>query len=137
MPQSKVDNWKSKKRHKVTLNTGTEVTIEIPNLPEFLREGTVPNHLVKFAVEQAETLADPTQEFDPEKIKEATDFQRWVVSITVKDPELKPEDVPGLPAEDVDMITEFAMRGRDTDAIGHQLSGLERLPEWRRFRRGE
>jgi hypothetical protein len=53
----------------------------------------------------------------------------------VAEPDITPEDVPDLPVLDRDMILEFALRQRDTDAVGHQLYGLEKLDSWVRFRR--
>lgn len=136
MPESNVAKWKKNRVHPdITLPSGQKVSIQVPNLPEMLRNGEVPNPLVKYAQDAANELSGlSAEEFSMEKLKEATDFLRWLVSATVKEPELTPEDVPELPAEDVDMIVEFAMRGRDTDALGHHLAGLEKLPAWRQFR---
>lgn len=135
MSVQKVTNWKKSKVHEgITLPSGTKVSIEIPNLPEFLRAGKVPNDLVKFANDAQEQLQDLVSEFSMEKIKEATDFMRWLTSVTVVEPKIEPEDVPELPTEDVDMVLEFAMRRRDTDEIGHHLAGLEKVDEWNKFR---
>lgn len=131
----KVGAWKKKRLTggHITLPSGTEVRIEIPNISEMLRANQVPNPLVKFAVDAQDALQDMSM--DMEKIKEATDFMRWMVSVTVKEPELTPDDVPELPVEDTDMILEFAMRQRDTDTVGHQLHGLETVSAWQNFRR--
>lgn len=134
-PAQALNKWKQKKTGDITLPSGVNVKIEIPDLPEMLREGTVPNELVKFAVEAEKGLQGDAieDEFNLEKVKEATDFMRWVVSVTVKEPVLTPEDVPELPALDTDMILEFAMRRRQVDAVGHQLFGMETIDKWRKF----
>jgi hypothetical protein len=134
MPQSKLAGWKAKTAQgEVTLPSGTKVRIEIPDLSEMLRAGTVPNELIKFAADTQEAIKG-IEELDMERIVEATDFMRWLISATVKDPELVPSDVPELPALDRDMILEFAMRQRDVDAVGHHIYGLEKLADWKRFR---
>lgn len=133
-PSAKVKNWQKLAVHEgITLPSGTKVSIKVPNLPEMLRNGDVPNALVKYAQDASQELASVTEDFDMEKVKDATDFLRWLVVATVPEPELALEDVPALPAEDVDMIVEFAMRQRVVDAVGHHLAGLENLDAWRRF----
>lgn len=133
---SKLSAWKrAAGPAQVTLPSGTKVGIVIPDLPEMLRAGHVPNELVKFAQDTQEAIKG-VEEFDLEKITEATDFMRFMVAATVRDPDISPDDVPDLPTLDRDMILEFAMRQRDVDAVGHQLHGLELVAEWRRFRRG-
>ncbi len=128
--------WKSKKRISgITLPSGEVVDIELPLIPEMLRAGTVPNELVSFATKTQENIGG-VDSVDIEEIKEATEFMRWLVSETVKSPAIEPDDVPELPASDVDMLLEFALRQRDTDAIGHHLHGLEKVSAWRNFRYG-
>lgn len=129
-----VDRWKKLGQpQRVTLPSGTEVSIQVPDLPELLRAGEVPNELIKVATDASEEQA--VSGYDPEKVKDATDFMRFLVSVTVKDPAITPDDVPSLPVLDRDMVIEFALRQRDTDALGHQLYGLEKLEDWKRFRR--
>lgn len=130
---SALTRWKRKgQAQEVTLPSGEKVKIKPPDVPEMLREGQVPNELIA-SVREAQDDTAPGG-FDPEKIKEATDYMRWLVSVTVTEPKLAPEDVPELPVLDRDMILEFALRQRDTDAIGHQLYGMEKVADWRRFR---
>lgn len=132
---TKVEQWKGRKKGDATLPSGTEVKIEIPNLPEMVREGQVPNPLVKFATE-VEDMQMAGESLDLDKIKEATDFMRWLIATTCVEPKIEPADVPALPTEDADMILEFALRARQVDAVGHQLHGLEKLADWRRFHLG-
>lgn len=123
-----------KKGGLITLPTGNVVRIEIPSLPELLRQNQVPNELVKYATDEADNVLAGS--VDMAKIKEATDFMRFIVAATVVDPDLQPDEVPELAVEDSDMIMEFALRQREVDAVGHQLHGLEQLSEWRQFRYG-
>lgn len=139
MPASKVQTWKKKRESggHITLPSGTEVRIEVPNVIDMLANGEVPNELVKFATEAAEAMQMGVVEADMDKIRDASKFYNWLVATTVKDPpDLTPEDIRDLPTEDADMIMEFAMRQRDTDYLGHQLHGLETLEAWRKFRIG-
>jgi hypothetical protein len=136
---SKIDSWKRKRQAggHVTLPSGTEVRIEVPDIMDMLGAGTVPNELVKFAVEASESMALGAMDLDAEKFKEAANFKRWVIATTVKEPDgVEPDDIPALPTEDADMLFEFAMRQRDTDALGKHLHGLEKVAEWRQFRLG-
>lgn len=136
MAKTKIQDWKARKRHEgVTLPSGMEVTIEVPNLFEMLRGGSVPNNLVKMA-SKAQATPGGADGLSVEQVKESTDFLRWLVSITVKEPEITEEDVPDIPMEDLDMILSFAMRDDDVDAVGHQLSGMETSEKWRKFRYG-
>jgi hypothetical protein len=129
-----VNRWKALgKPQPITLPSGIEVKIKVPDLAEMLRAGEVPNELIKVAAEARDDIAPGG--FDMEKVKEATDFMRFLVAATVAEPDITPEDVPDLPVLDRDMILEFALRQRDTDAVGHQLYGLEKLDSWVRFRR--
>jgi hypothetical protein len=130
---SSVSRWKQLgKPQPITLPSGTVVKIKVPDLAEMLRAGEVPNELVAVAAEARDDIAPSG--FDLERVKEATDFMRFLVSATVVEPKISPEDVPELPVLDRDVILEFALRQRDTDAVGHQLYGLELLADWRRFR---
>lgn len=135
--KTQLEQWKAKRKEggKITLPTGTQVRIEVPDLVELLAQGHVPNPLVKFALEATESLQTGL-DVDMDKIKEAAEFMRWVVAVTVKDPEIEPSDVPEIDAMDTAMVLEFAMRQRQVDAVGHQLHGLEKIQDWRRFHLG-
>jgi hypothetical protein len=132
---STLNRWKQKgKPQSITLPSGEKVKIAVPDVPELLRRGEVPNELIA-SVDAARDEVEAGG-FSMEKVKEATDYMRWLVAVTVVEPALTPDDVPELPVLDRDMILEFALRQRDTDALGHQLYGMEKLADWRRFRRG-
>ena len=49
-------------------------------------------------------------------------------------PTVSEEQVQKLPPADKELLTAFASRQRDIDAIGNHLGGLEVLAEWRTFR---
>ncbi len=129
-PSSKTA-WASAKRHVITLPSSTKVAIELPNLGELMKAGELPNDLI-----EAATAKLTNQEVDGELVKQLTELNRHIVALTVKEPEIKLEDVPTLPSEDLDMIVQFANRERDVDAVGHHIGGLETTAEWRRFRYG-
>lgn len=124
--------WKSRRRHTISLPSGMEVEIEIPNLPVLVKTGQLPNDLVKDALGaiQGGTLTVDT-------IKEQADFYGKLVAITVKEPVVTEDDVVGddpLPFEDIEMIVEIATRQRDLDAVGDHIGGLHTSKKWRTFR---
>lgn len=130
-----LDGWKRTKDHLVTLPSGASVTFQIPNLAVMAKSGQLPNSLLAVAVPGSVKEADvTTPEEAQERIARLADFQKWLIAKAVVEPPLEEEDVAGLPTEDVDCLVELATRGRDTDAVGHHIGGLEASPEWRRFR---
>ena len=137
--KTKLEQWKAKRETggQVTLPSGTKVRIEVPNIVTMLAHGEVPNELVKYAADTADSLQAGLLDSDIEKIKEASDYLNWLVATTIKEPEgVTADDVKDLPTEDTDMILEFALRQREVDALGHQLYGMETNEEWRKFRFG-
>ena len=141
MAQSKT-KWKQSKVHDVTLPSGFEVKIELPDLATMIKGGQVPNELLDAATKIAagQSLIAPEDRDDTEKsrelIKTISDFQAFLVAQTVKDPEVTKEEVANgdLPAEDVELLVNFALRKTDIDAIGHQLGGLETVDSFRQIR---
>lgn len=121
--------WKKTKRHPITLPSGFEVEIEIPNLPLLIKTGQLPNNLVTDALG-----AIQTGKLTPEILHQQSDFYDKLVSTAVKVPEITEEDVHELPFEDVELIVEIATRQRDLDAVGHHVGGLHTNEEWRKFR---
>lgn len=121
--------WKKAKRHDVTLPSGFEVAIEIPNLPAMVKAGQVPNDLIDAALG-----AMQKQEITAELIKEQADFFNLLVITMVKEPEITMEDVEDLPYEDVELLVEIGTRQRDLDALGRHIAGLHKSDEWRKFR---
>lgn len=129
-PKRTLAGWKNAKRHEITLESGFEVEIEIPNLPLLIKTGYFPNELMDAAIQ-----AIQKDRLTPEIITEASDFYHKLVAITVKSPELTEEDVPELPFEDIMLICDIATRNRDVDALGRQIAGLHTSREWVNFRR--
>ncbi len=123
--------WKKAKTHTITLPSGFVVDIELPNLPLLLKSGQIPNGLVELVTK---VQNDPSLVVTPEMMKEQYDFTRYIVAKTVVTPKVTEDDVDGLPAEDIEMIVDFALRNRDVDILGHHLAGLETQQDFRRFR---
>lgn len=123
--------WKKAKRHTITLPSGTVIDIELPNIQFLLKTGQVPNTLVQLVTTGS---ADPNFKITPELLAEQFDFTAFIVAQTVVEPKIEVEDVKDLPAEDLEMIVDFAMRNRDLDAVGHHLAGLETQSSFRTFR---
>lgn len=130
MAETKLNNWKKRKAHPVTLPSGAEVTIQIPNLPLLAKAGQVPNKLLEIVM----GAQDGNIKITPDLLAEQADFATFLVTRTVVDPAITEDDVPELPYEDVEMIMDFALRNRDLDALGHHIAGLERVDDFRRFR---
>lgn len=125
--------WKKSKLHYVTLPSATVVGIEIPDLPQLIKTGSLPNELLDAAIREAEGEGKK-REITREDIIERADFYNKLCVLTVKEPTLSEEDAAGIPFEDKEMVVEFATRQRDLDAIGHHLGGLEKVKDFRKFR---
>lgn len=125
--------WKAGKRHTITLASSAEVDIVLPNLIELLAGGEVPNELVQFATKTQKSI-DKGESVDIDQLKQSAAFVRFLVARTVVDPVVSEDEVPELPAEDVDMLLEFATRQRDLDALYHHIGGLHKQEDFRNFR---
>ncbi len=121
--------WKKAKVHEVTLPSGFEVSIVIPNLPEMVKAGSIPNDLIDAALG-----AMQKQEITPELIKEQAGFFNLLVLNMVKEPEITEADLIDLPYEDIELLVEIGTRQRDLDALGRHIAGLHKSAEWRKFR---
>lgn len=135
MPTQRKPNktdWKKAATHRVTLPSGFQATIVIPNLSLLVKTGYLPNDLVAQALGTIQSGA-----LTAEAIAEQSGFYAKLVTKTVVDPVLTEEDVVGddaIPFEDIEMLVEFATRQRDLDVLGHHLGGLHTSKEWRTFR---
>jgi len=145
------EQWKGRAIHPITLPSGAEVDIRLPDLAQMIKGGQIPNELLDVAqkvgagVSIGEALS-PEQPKDGEEKKDGvskeligqiTEFHAFLVAATVVEPAITQEEVltPGaIPAEDIAVIVQFALRERDFDAVGHHLGGLETVPEFRQFR---
>lgn len=130
MSETTLSKWKKSRVHEVTLPSGFQVKIIIPNLPQLIKAGQLSNELINAAL--GATQGD--EKITRETIEQQADVYNKLVSITVKEPTVTEEDVAELPYEDVEMIVELATRQRDIDAVGHHIGGLEKIEEFRKFR---
>lgn len=131
--------WKKAGVHTVTLPSGAVVDIRIPNLPQMAKNGELDNELLQYAVPNPDAEGDAPEELTPEKKKEnltkLADFHAWLVSTTLVDPKLAPEEVSDtVPTPDLEVLVELASRRRDMDVVGHHIGGLEVSAEFRKFR---
>ena len=128
-------SWKKAAVHEgVTLPSGVVVSIKLPNLSLMLKTGNIPNSLVEAAVEMQNAMSRGTAEITKEMIEQQWDYYSFLVSKTVVDPEITQEEVADIPAEDVEMLVEFATRQRDIDAVYRHIAGLDKMESFRRFR---
>lgn len=132
-------DWQSAKVHTVTLPSGTKVDITIPDLAAMAKAGELDNDLIQYAIPSAKDIAEEPEELTTEQKKEnlskLADFHSWLVSITVADPALTPEEVPTVvPTPDKEVLVELASRRRDMDVVGHHIGGLEVSAAFRKFR---
>lgn len=128
-PKKTLGAWKKAKRHTVTLPSGFEVDIEIPNLPEMIKTGQIPNSLISAA-----TGAIAQDKVTPELIAEQAEFYSLLVLTMVKEPQITAEDLPEIPYEDIEMLVELGTRARDIDALYNHIGGLHKSKVWREFR---
>lgn len=123
--------WKKSKRHTITLPSAAVVDIEVPDLPELVKTGGIPNDLVDIAIGVA-----AGKKVTREDILQQADFFNKLCALTVVEPKVAEEDFASgaLPFEDKEMLVEIATRQRDLDAVGHHLAGLEKSKSFRTLR---
>jgi hypothetical protein len=135
-PTSK-SGWKKAGVHTVTLPSGVVVEIRIPNLAAMAQAGELDNDLLQYAVPdlpQDET-EEPTPEQKKANLTKLANFHQWLVSKTLVDPALSPEEVKEtVPTPDLEVLVELASRRRDVDVVGHHIGGLEVSAAFRTFR---
>lgn len=126
-----LSQWKKNKRHTVTLPSSTVVEIEIPDLPNLVKAGSIPNDLVDVAIDVANG-----KKVTREDVAKQADFYNKLAAMTVVAPEVSEEDFASssIPFEDKEMLVQFASRQIDIDAVGHHLGGLEKSRDFRIFR---
>lgn len=123
--------WKKAKTHDVMCPSGTQITIQIPNLALLAKTGQIPNALIASAVK----VLEGEQDLTPELLGDQWEFYSKLVLATVVIPDdLSEADVSDLPYEDVEFIVEVASRQRDLDAEGSHIGGLEASAKFRAFR---
>ena len=124
-------SWKKAAVHEITLPSGTVISIKLPNLALMLKTGNVPNSLIDAAV-GSQNL--DSVEVTREMIESQWDFSAFLVANTVVEPQLTEDEVAEIPAEDIEMIVEFATRQRDIDAAYNHIGGLDKMEAFRQFR---
>jgi hypothetical protein len=126
-------SWKKAAVHEgITLPSGTVVSIKLPNLPLMIKTGQLPNTLVEDALAAQSAAADAS--VTREMIEQQWEYYSFLVSKTVVEPAITQEEVAEIPAEDIEMIVEFATRQRDIDAVYAHIAGLDKLDSFRKFR---
>lgn len=131
--------WKAAKTHEVTLPSGAEVKIELPDLARMIKSGQVPNELLDVATKVGAGQAIQAED-DVEKRKEllaqATDFNALLVESTVVEPKVTAAEVIAgdIPSEDADYLVQLALRKTDFDAVGKHLGGLDTVKSFREIR---
>lgn len=131
--------WKAAKQHTVTLPSGAEIKIELPDLATMIKGGQVPNELLDVATKVgAGKGIEPSDEPDEQRklLGQVSEFNAFLVEQTVVEPAVTKEEVLAgdLPAEDVDLLIQFALRKTDFDAVGKHLGGLDTVDSFRQFR---
>lgn len=127
--------WKKAGVHTVTLPSGAVVDIRIPNLAQMAKAGQLDNDLLAYAVPDQDTAEEPSPEEKKADLTKLADFHAWLVSTTLVDPKLTPEEViDTVPTPDLEVLVELASRRRDMDVVGHHIGGLEVSAEFRKFR---
>lgn len=122
--------WKEANVHTgVTLPSGAIVDIKIPSLPQLIKAGQVPNHLIDIAIEQGSS-----DKIDRNILEQTWEFTCFIIPKMLINPEITEDDVSDLPALDLEMLIGFASRVTDMDAVGHQLGGLETQGSFRELR---
>jgi hypothetical protein len=125
------EDWAAAKRHYVVLPSGVTVGIEIPDLPELIAGGKLPNELIDIAVQVAQGNAAAVTR---DAIEGQPEFYRHIVKLTVKEPKVSDTLYEKLPFEDKEMIVEIATRQRDLDALYQHIGGLHTSKRWATFR---
>jgi hypothetical protein len=120
------------------------VIVRIPNIMDLVRAGKVPADLLEVASREA--LDQPLFQqgangesaggFDVDAavamIKSAGEFQQFLVSQMLIEPELTVDELVDVPPEDLDYLIQIADRRTDVDAKGVRL-GVMPLSEAERF----
>lgn len=131
--------WKKQREHDITLPSGAEIRVALPDLSAMIKSGNIPNDLLDVATKigtgEKIDLGDDGDK-KRELLGQALDFNAFIVEQTVIEPKVTAEEVrtQQIPAEDVDLIVQIALRKTDFDAVGKHLGGLETVESFRKFR---
>lgn len=137
-----VADWKRRAIHAITLPSGAEVKVRIPDLVLLTKGNAVPQNLRAAAlVEMTKQLTgrmpdlggEDDSPIDEELLSQIANLQEWLVLEAVVEPALSADDLAEIPTEDKAMITAISGRERATDARGVRL-GVDPLAGWATFR---
>jgi hypothetical protein len=147
-------SWAQRAVHHITLHSGMEVDIRIPDMGALIAADAVPDHLRGAVLQrladdintviddQGETAAPGSRRTSVEELEKAmktgAEINDWLVTYMLVEPRLTMEDMlPDSPTrppeEDLELLVQIAQRERDTDARGVRL-GVEPLDRLGRFR---
>jgi hypothetical protein len=126
------NTWKKNAVHAVTLPSTSVVKIRIPDLAALIEAGQIPQHLLDVALGAA-AFEDEKKMPTVEDIILQRQFTDKIAELTVVEPKLTEADMADIPFEDKHMLTEFALRTRDLDALNHHIGGIDKI---RRFLNG-
>jgi len=144
----KAGEWAARAVHNVTLPSGMKVQVRFPDLAILIEGDALPERLRMVAMEVwaggspqivNEKLGEDGQpgkpELNVEIVKDLAALRRHLAAMCLVDPPMTAEDLltSGVPAEDIDMLGQIAMRERDTDALGVTL-GVVPLSRFETFR---
>ena len=129
---SSLAEWKKAKTHTVTLISGAVIEMQIPDLPTLVKDNQIPNELIDVAI----GITKGDTEITRDDIVKQAEFFNKIVSIAVVAPKITETEIAEgvIPFEDKELIVELATRQRDLDAVGHHISGLEKVKDWQKFR---
>lgn len=106
-----VSTWKAKSVMRITLPSGVDVDIRIPNLANILMSGELPNNLREIAL--AELSGKTKTELTEDHLRANAQFVRHLVIATVVNPKLEDADLDDLPQSDIDVLAAIANREVD------------------------
>jgi len=145
--------WARRAVHHITLPSGMEVDVRIPDMGALVAADAVPDHLrgavLKRLADDINTFVDDQAETSPgsrhtsveeleQAMKTGAEINDWIVTYMLVEPRLtmddmRPDSENRPPEEDLELLVKIAQRERDTDARGVRL-GVEPLNRMERFR---
>lgn len=132
-PKTTLSKWKAAKVHDgIVLPSGITVSIVIPDIPQMIESGQIPNELVDLAVTVAQGGRNVPS--GSELVGKQIEFTKKIVSVTVIEPKISEEDVKDLPVEDRELLVNLATRATDVDAAYNHIGGLHKQAQFRAVR---
>jgi hypothetical protein len=132
-----LEQWAQAGLHRAWMHSGIRITLRIPDLATLIRNDAVPVELMGIALrevlasnEDGKRLADQVRKGElreaTELVNQIIDLQRFLAVEAIVEPEVTLADVEegAIPAEDLELIRQIAMRERSTDAKGVVLGVL-------------